>query len=859
MSGVERHPAPGGPGIEPRWTSSAKSGVGTAFDGRSLVWFTISHGIVDEVYYPRVDQANTRDFGLLVTSARPGQPPLLAEEKRDTRSEVQLLAPGVPGYRLVNASVDGRFEIDKTVIADPERDVVLQRIRFRALAGSLADYRVYALLAPHIGNQGYGNDAWADAYKGEPMLFASRGAISIALASSVGWCARSCGFVGVNDGWHQLHEHGRLVDEFTEARDGNVAMTGEVDLSACVRTIDDVEVAEFILALGFGTGPAEAAQRARMSLASHFERVLDSYVTQWRSFHERTLGPRLGGRPLIPDAVRADAEREFPARADASLRSQRPAASTDPRDRTPIEIPTQLFDMFWESAAILAVHGDKRSIGAMAASLSIPWGQSKGDHELGGYHLVWARDLVECAGGMLAAGHPRLARRTLRYLMSTQEADGSWPQNMWLDGTAYWRGKQLDEVAFPILLTELLRREDALDVLDPWPMIRKAAGFIVREGPVTEQDRWEEDAGYSPFTLAVEVAALVVAAEYADRAGERDTAQFLRDTADAWNENIERWTYVTDAGIAGFPGVDGYYTRISPPDLDAIGDGVETPADYVTIRNRPTGAELTPYQRLVSPDALALVRFGLRDANDERIVNTVRVIDALLCHRTRTGPVWHRYNGDGYGEHEDGTPFDGTGVGRGWPLLVGERAHYELARGHPDTAMQLLGVMRAQASDGGMIPEQIWDAPDLPARELINGRPTGGAMPLAWAHAEYVKLVRSLLDGVVFDVPDATYERYVRQKVAGLYTIWSATNRARILVRGRVLRVQTAVPATVHWSTDGWRTKHDTAPHAVPRLGVWIADLDTTHLAKGAVVDFTLFYNDEQRWEGRDYRVVVEE
>jgi glucoamylase len=167
--------------------------------------------------------------------------------------------------------------------------------------------------------------------------------------------------------------------------------------------------------------------------------------------------------------------------------------------------------------------------------------------------------------------------------------------------------------------------------------------------------------------------------------------------------------------------------------------------------------------------------------------------------------------------------------------------------------------MRAQASDGGMIPEQIWDAPDLPARELINGRPTGGAMPLAWAHAEYVKLVRSLLDGVVYDMPDATYERYVRQKVVGLYTIWSPSNRTRILVRGRVLRVQTDVPATVHWSTDGWRTKHDTAPHAVPRLGVWIADLDTAHLAKGAVVDFTLFYNDEQRWEGRDYRVVVEE
>ena len=858
MSAAARHPAPGGPGIEPHWTSSAKSGVGTAFDGRSLVWFTVSHGIVDEVYYPRVDQANTRDFGLLITENRDGQPPHLSEEKRDTRSEVHLLAPGVPGYRLVNTGVDGRYEIDKTIITDPERDVLLQRVRFRALAGSLRDYRVYALLAPHIGNQGYGNDAWADAYKGDAMLFACRGPIAMALASSVGWCARSCGYVGVNDGWHQLHEQGQL-DEFTEARDGNVALTGEVDLMACVRTIDGTEVAEFVLALGFGSGPAEAAQRARMSLASHFDRVQDSYVAQWRSFHQRTLGPRLGGGSLVPEAVRADAEREFPALAEKSLRSERASGSGDPRDRTPIEIPTPLFDLFWQSAALLAVHGDKRSSGALAASLSIPWGQSRGDHELGGYHLVWPRDLVECAGGLLAAGHPRIARRTLRYLISTQEADGSWPQNMWLDGTAYWRGKQLDEVAFPILLAELLHREGALEDVDPWPMIRKAAGFIIRQGPVTEQDRWEEDAGYSTFTLAVEVAALVVAAQYADRAGDRETAQVLRDTADAWNENIERWTYVRDAGIAGFPGVDGYYTRIAPPDLAAIADDVDTPADLVVVRNRPVGAGETMYQRMVSPDALALVRFGLRDANDERIVNTVRVIDALLCRRTRTGPVWHRYNGDGYGEHEDGAPFDGTGVGRGWPLLVGERAHYELARGHPDAALQLLGVMRAQASDGGMLPEQIWDAADIPALELINGRPTGGAMPLAWAHAEYVKLVRSLLDGVVFDVSDATYERYVRQKVVGLYTIWSPGCKSRVLVRGRVLRVQTEVPVTVHWSIDGWRTKHDTAPQAVSRLGVWIADLDTEHLASGAAVDFTLYYSDEQRWEGCDYRVVVEE
>src|SRR6185503_7976886 len=233
-------PAPGGPGLEPRWTSSAKSGVGTAFDGRSLVWFTISHGIVDEVYYPRVDQANTRDLGLLITEAAPSgdAPPFFSEEKRDTTSVVHLLAPGVPGYRLVNTCTGRRYRVEKTVITDPERDVLLQRIRFEPLIGALASYRVYALLAPHIGNQGFGNDGWAGEYKGVPMLFARRGDVALALACSATWRSRACGYVGVNDGWRQLRAHGRIVNAYTEARAGNIALTGEVDLAASTQAAD---------------------------------------------------------------------------------------------------------------------------------------------------------------------------------------------------------------------------------------------------------------------------------------------------------------------------------------------------------------------------------------------------------------------------------------------------------------------------------------------------------------------------------------------------------------------------------------------------------------------------------------------
>jgi len=441
--------------------------------------------------------------------------------------------------------------------------------------------------------------------------------------------------------------------------------------------------------------------------------------------------------------------------------------------------------------------------------------------------------------------------------MSTQEADGRWPQNMWLDGRPYWNGIQLDETAFPILFAEMLRREDELKDLQPWPMIRNAAAFILRCGPVTQQDRWEEDGGYSPFTLAVEIAALIVAAEHAEAIGDSETATILRETADAWNDNIERWTYVTGTEFARLAGVEGYYTRIAPPEsADASGTDA-LPMGYVPIRNRPAGADRARYENLVSPDALALVRFGLRDANDQRILNTVRVIDSLLCRRTHSGPTWYRYNNDGYGEHEDGSPFDGTGIGRGWPLLAGERAHYELARGRPEAAMHLLGVMRAQTSDGGMLPEQIWDRGDIPERELFNGRPTGGAMPLVWAHAEYVKLVRSLRDGVVFDMPDLPYDRYVRHNMQARHAVWSSANKTRVVRTGRTLRVQTLRAALVHWSCDGWRTTRDTTAREVSALRIWIADLDTQTIPVGGVVDFTLYYPEERRWEGQNYRVTV--
>ena len=791
--------APGRPGIPPRWTSSAKSGVGTAAGAESRVWFTISHGIVNEVYYPHLDQANTRDLGLLVADGAD----FFSEEKRHTRQEIRPLAQGVPGFRLTNTCTQGRYRILKTLFTDPRQDVLIQRVQFQALQGPLSQYGVYALLAPHIGNRGYGNSGWTGEYKGIPMLFAERDGTALALASAPPFPAMSCGYVGMSDGWQDVRTHKRMAWRYAQAKDGNIALTGALDLLAAE--------GRCVLVLAFGRNAAEAGLRARAVLEQDVDGILKEYVRGWQEVQSRCLD--LG---TVGDTG---------------------------------------FDLYRVSTAVLKTHASKRLSGGMIASLSIPWGSAKGDDDLGGYHLAWPRDLVESAGGLLAAGDVASGRATLFYLMCTQEADGHWPQNMWMDGSPYWPGIQMDEAAFPILLADALRRMTALNGLDPWPMVRRAAGFLLRNGPVTPQDRWEEDGGYSPFTLAVEVAALLAAGDFAEEAGEPATAAYLRETADVWNEGIERWTYVTGTALARQVGVEGYYVRIAPPEL---ADAASPARGFVPIKNRPPGESSAPLDLIVSPDALALVRFGLRAPEDPRILNTIKVIDATLKTDTATGPVWHRYNRDGYGEHEDGGPFDGTGIGRGWPLLAGERAHYELARGNREEAGRLLRVMAAQSSPGGLIPEQVWDAADLPERELWNGRPSGSAMPLVWAHAEYVKLLRSLRDGQLFDRPPQPVQRYLGQRVSSPLALWRLNHKCRRMPAGKRLRLELPESALVHWSGDGWRSSQDTATRDTG-LGLQLAELATEALPPGGRVIFTLRWSTGQRWEGTDYEVFVQE
>lgn len=794
--------APGHPGVSPRWNSSAKSGVGTALSGHSEICFTTSHGILNEIYYPRIDFASIRDMGFLVSDGKD----FFSEEKRHTRCELSYLSEGVPAYRFVNHCTQGRYKIEKEIVVDPRRDALLQRVSFHALQGVLEDYHLYALMAPHIMNAGAGNTAWCGNYKGMPMLFAERNGAAVALACSVPFLRGSVGFVGISDAWQDVSKNKELTHCYQRAEKGNVAMCGEIDLSA-------VGEEGFIVTIGFGMNAHEAGQRALSSIMDGFESARERYIREWEQWQSRL--------------------HDLPSGRKASQ------------------------NIYRVSAAVIISHEAQQFPGGFIASLSVPWGMSKGDDDLGGYHLVWPRDLVETAGGLLAAGTHEDAQRVLRYLKVTQEPDGHWLQNMWLDGSAYWNGIQLDETAFPVLLIGLMMQEKAFSTpqaLAYLPMVRKAVTYILRYGPSSQQDRWEENSGYSPFTLAAEVAALLVAADLFEANGEGKQARYLRETADTWNGYIEAWTYVTDTPLARELGIEGYYIRISPLN---VGETPELDDDLILIKNLP--GELNAIAAsVVSPDALALVRFGLRAPDDPRILNTIKAIDALLKIETPAGDCWHRYNHDGYGEHEDGSPFDGTGIGRAWPLLTGERAHYEIAAGNFERAEELFETMGLFANEGGMIPEQIWDTEDIPEKELYFGRPAGSAMPLVWAHGEYIKLCRSLRDKRVFDMPMQTRQRYLGKDRPAPFITWRFMQYLREVPHGRTFRIEVFAPAMVHWSADEWATPIDEQTMD-SGLGTYYIDIPTGELSVGTSIRFTFYWPEARRWEGNDFEVVIVE
>jgi len=798
--GARRRPAFGRPGIDPHWTRSAKDGVGTAYATSSRIWFTLSLGILNEVYYPTIDRPQLRDLQYLITDGRT----FFHEERRALTTAVESLSEHALGYRVTNADPAGRYRIVKEVITDPHQAAVLLRTRLEAAADLLPQLRLYVLCAPHLEVGGWGNTAEVLSVGGRRLLAARKGATWLALAASIPFARCSCGYVGRSDGWTDLADN-RVMDwEFDYAPDGNVALTGELDLRAAPGPAP-----EFTVGLAFGDTAQSAVTTLFQSLGVPYARHRERFLEQWDR----------GCRHILPlHRVARDGGR-----------------------------------LYHRSQSLLLAHEDKTYPGAMIASLSIPWGEVQGDEDVGGYHLVWTRDLVHSATGLLAAGNVETPLRALIYLAASQHPDGGFYQNFWLNGDPYWRGVQLDEVALPILLAWRLARLQALLEFDPYPMVRRAAAFLIRHGPVTAQDRWEEASGYSPATLAACIAALTCAAALARDRGDEETARFVEAYADFLERHLERWTVTTQGTLVD--GIPRHYIRIRPAAVGEAEPEEDPNRGLLRVANRPPGepAEF-PAKEIVDAGFLELVRYGIRGADDPVVVDSLRVVDAVLKVDTPAGPCWRRYNHDGYGQRADGGPYQGWGTGRAWPLLTGERGHYELAAGRDVTPF--IRALEGLAHGVGLLPEQVWDEADRPERHLFLGRPTGGAMPLMWAHAEYITLLRSAYDGRVFDLVPEAVARYQRRQGARGLEVWAPARHARSVPRGGTLRVQAPAAFRLRWSADEWQTVQDT-PSTPTSLGIDYADLPIP-ATQQAPIRFTLFWPGEGRWEGRDYAVAVE-
>lgn len=770
--------APGAPGIPPTWTTSDKDLVGTAI-GSSRLWFTLGHGIVNEVYHPRIDIPQIRDLGFIVADGAG----FWAEVKRGGDYALTVPAPGVPLPLVTHRHP--RFALSLRVCPDATRDVLLIDLTLEAEA----DMRVYVLLAPHLGGTGRDNRAAATVHGGRGVLWADRGPFGLALLARTAdggdaMGAASAGYVGTSDGWQDFAANGRMAWQYAEAGPGNVALMAEVAPRAT-------------LALGLAASKHAAATLARAALMQSFDTVFEQQAAAWADWHHGCL-PALTG-----------------------------------------DLPDDLCDQFACSAQVLKTHSDKTFLGAMVASLSVPWG-NRGE-ERGGYHLVWPRDLVESAQALLALGCADEARAVLGYLMATQNADGHWNQNQWLGGKPYWGGIQLDETAFPVLLAASLAERDALDGMRVADSVGRALAFLILNGPASPQDRWEEDAGVNPFTLAVCIAALVAGAAMLPEA-ERALPLAV---ADFWNARLEDWCVARGTALGAHYGVTAYYVREAPSGILCDDLAMQR---ALPINNHTYDLELAASEQIAT-DFLQLVRLGLRAADDALMRDTLVLADALLKTETPSGPVWHRYNGDGYGEHRDGRAFDGAGRGRGWPLLTGERGHYELSAGRDP--LPCLRAMNAMASHG-LIPEQVWDT--VPQGRLRPGRPTGSAMPLAWAHAEFIKLALSRAAGQPIDRPAAVWARYGGVRPDLGCAIWTPGAPLDHCSARAGLWIVLPQPALLHLGFDGWRDAVD-LPTVECGPGLHGSKLDAAQLAGRSQADFTWFDLGEARWHATTYSV----
>jgi glucoamylase len=608
-------------------------------------------------------------------------------EREDATHEVQVLNQYSLSFRQINTATNGAWKIVKTYTTDPKRNTVLIDVQFETKDKSLA---LYVYFDPSLNNSGMHDSAWTE----DGALLANEADKYSAVLVSGGFSEINNGFYQTSDGLDQLKQAGRIVTAYSRANNGNVAQLAKIKRAQ-----------QFTLALGFGKSAADALSAVRSSLTKGFQVCRKEYEEGWRRV-VRGL-PRVGPK-------------------------------YQPQ-----------FNM---AALVLKAHEDKTFSGANIASLSAPWitGSAANEPYVGGYHLVWARDLYQVATAYMALGDQAAARRALNYLFTVQQkADGSFPQISWINGKPLGDAVQMDEVSYPLILAYQLGQTDAGTY---FKHIKPTADYIVRTGPITQQERWEEKGGYSPATIAAEIAALVCAAEIARRNGDGSSAQKYLATADDWEQKIESWTATT----TGKYGAGNYYLRLTQRGNPNAGARIE-------LNNN---AGVADEREIVDPSFLELVRLGIRSPRDPLIEKSLKIVDQLIRVETPHGAGWYRYVRDGYGEMADGRPWnwDGkyTGKGHLWVLLTGERGQYELARGEFGKARGRLDTMLGFANEGMMLPEQVWDQPLSAKHDLKFGEGAGSATPLAWSMAQFIRLVANLRAGKNLDTPDIVAARYLR-------------------------------------------------------------------------------------------------
>ena len=740
-SPVLASPAADGPGALSHFDLARKDCLGTSRTTSSKVWFTVAGGVLSDVYYPTIDNTNVETVQYIVTDGST----FTDLQARDMVSTATALDRSGMSCRVTSTARSGKYSIITDYVTDPDRATLLMSTRLVTSKKSSHDsspLKLYVRFDPTVNGNGGGgpgnggaDSAVTDTSTGHPIPVAydtntatnaaNRDYAQPVFAALDGpFTTVTSGFAGAaSDGLTQLDFSHSLTADNESADSGNIVQVAEVKRSSH----HDGDAVTF--ALGFGATQAAAVATAETSLHGDFKHIRKDYEKGWQRYDDKLNPPPR----TLPGISRA---------------------------RT-----SELRDAYYLSINVVKAAEDKTFPGAIVAGLSSPWGQavSAGDPNntyFGSYREVFSRDLYEAWTGLMAAGDRQTARDATLFLFEhQQQPDGSMRRNSLVNGKTAPDsfGTQLDEVAYPILMAHQLGLTDATLYEQH---IKPAANFVVARGPSFGSERWEEQSGFSPSTIAAEIAGLLAAADIADINGDAESARLWRAVADDYQRSIKGWTVTTN----GSQSLDPYFIRLSK-----TGD-----PDAALTYNVGNGGPTLDQRDVIDAGFLELSRLGMFAAADPDFANSLGVVDATIKSDTDSGPGWHRYNGDGYGDGVTGSPWapSGRGTGHLWPALTAERAEQSLQTGDPATAAQLLDAMAQFSSGVGLIAEQSWEQPDLGASPFgtdptmasigfENGKPAGSASPLVWSAGSFVRLAADLRAGRLVDQPANTVERYI--------------------------------------------------------------------------------------------------